>query len=90
MTDTRLPECVVFVDLVGGTGCVGWQEKEWIRCFLDDLGAFGTNTVQWTTAAQGEEKWCRGRSTTGEGGDVTHLSPFWEGMTRKLPLSGTY
>ena len=38
--------------LVGGAGCVGGQEKEWMRYFLDDLRAFGINADQWTTAAQ--------------------------------------
>ena len=52
--DTRLPKCVMFGELVGGAGCVGGQEKEWIWCFLDDLRAFGINTDQWTSAAQGE------------------------------------
>ena len=31
---------------------MGGQEKEWMRCFLDDLRAFGINADQWTTAAQ--------------------------------------
>ena len=43
MEDTRLPECVMFGELVRGAGCVGGQEKEWIGCFLDDLRAFGIN-----------------------------------------------
>ena len=37
MEDTRLPKCVMFGEMVGGAGCVGGQEKEWMRCFLDDL-----------------------------------------------------
>ena len=40
--------------MVGGAGCVGGQEKEWMGCFLDDLRAFGINADQWTTAAQDE------------------------------------
>ena len=28
-----------------------------MRCFLDDLRAFGTNADHWTTAAQDEEEW---------------------------------
>ena len=51
MEDTRLPKCVVFGELVRGAGCVGGQEKEWMRCFLDHLRAFGINADQWTTAA---------------------------------------
>ena len=30
MGDTRLPKCVMFVEMVGGAGCVGGQEKEWM------------------------------------------------------------
>ena len=44
---------------MGGAGCVGGQEKEWIRYFLDDLRAFGINADQWTTAAQDEGEWRR-------------------------------
>ena len=59
MEDTRLPKCVMFGELVGGTGCVGGQEKEWMGCFLDDLRAFGINADQWATAAQDEGEWHR-------------------------------
>ena len=59
MEDTRLPKCVVFGEMVGGAGCVGGQEKEWVGCFLDDLRAFGVNADQWATAAQDEGEWCR-------------------------------
>ena len=30
-----------------------------MRCFLDDLRAFGINADQWTTAAQEEGEWRR-------------------------------
>ena len=40
MEDTRLPKCVMFGELVGGAGCVGGQEKEWMGCFLDDRWGF--------------------------------------------------
>ena len=59
MEDTRLPKCVWFGELVGGAGCVGGREKEWIRCFLDDVRAFGINADQWTTAVQDEGEWRR-------------------------------
>ena len=52
-------KCVMFGEMVGGAGCVGGQEKEWIGCFLDDLRAFGINADQWTTAAQDEGEWRR-------------------------------
>ena len=59
MEDTRLPKCMMFGERVGGPGCVGGQEKEWMGCFLDDLRASGINADQWTTAAQNEGEWCR-------------------------------
>ena len=37
MEDTRRPKCVMFGEMLGGAGCVGGQEKEWMGCFLDDL-----------------------------------------------------
>ena len=57
--DTRLSKCVMFGELVGGPDCAGGQEKEWMGCFLDDLGAFGINANQCTTAAQDEGVWRR-------------------------------
>ena len=59
MEDTRLPKCVMFGEMVGGAGCVGGEEKEWMGCFVDDLRAFGINADQWTTAAQDEGGWRR-------------------------------
>ena len=50
MEDTRLPKCVVFEEVVGGAGCVGGQEKEWMGCFLDNLRAFGIDADQWVTS----------------------------------------
>ena len=44
---------------MGGAGCVGGQENEWMGCFLDDLRAFGINADQWTTATQDEGEWHR-------------------------------
>ena len=59
MEDTRLPKCVMFVETVGGAGCVAGLEKVRMGCFLDDLRAFGINADQSTTAAQDEGKWSR-------------------------------
>ena len=47
MEDTRLPKCLMFAELVGGAGCVEGQEKEWMRCFLDDLRDFDIDADQW-------------------------------------------
>ena len=72
MEDTRLPECVMFGEMVGGAGCVGGQEKESMGCFLDGLRAFGINADQWTTAAQDEGEW---RRTTKQG--AAHIMAKW-------------
>ena len=62
----------MFVEMVGGAGCVGGQKKEWMGCFLDDLRAFGINAEQWTTAAQDEGKW---RRTAEQGAE--HFMAKW-------------
>ena len=72
MEDTRIPKCVMFGEMVGGAGCVGGQEKEWMECFLDDLRAFGINADQWTTAAQDEGEW---RRTAEQGAE--HFMAKW-------------
>ena len=59
MEDTRLPQYVMFGEMVGGAGCVGDQEKEWMGRFLDDPRAFGINANQWTTVAQDKGEWRR-------------------------------
>ena len=72
MEDTRLPKCMMFVELVGGAGCMGGQKKEWMRCFLDDLRALDINADQWTTAAQDEGEW---RRTAEQGAE--HFMAKW-------------
>ena len=69
---TRLPKCVMFEEMVGGAGCIGGQEKEWMGCFLDDLKAFGINADQWMTAAQDEGEW---RRTVEQGAE--HFMAKW-------------
>ena len=59
MEDTRLPKCVMFGEMVGGAGCVGGQEKEWMACFLVDLRVCGINADQWTASVQDEGEWRR-------------------------------
>ena len=72
MEDTRLPKCMMFVELVGGAGCMGGQKKEWMRCFLDDLRALDIDADQWTTAAQDEGEW---RRTAEQGAE--HFMAKW-------------
>ena len=72
MENTRLPKCVMFGEMVGGAGCVGGQDKEWMGCFLDDLRAFGINADQGTTAAQDKGEW---RRTAEQGAE--HFMAKW-------------
>ena len=72
MEDRRLPKCVMFGEMVGGAGCVGSQEKEWMGYFLDDLRAFGINANQRITAARDEGEWRR----TAEQG-TEHFTAKW-------------
>ena len=60
MEDTRLPKCVMFGELVGGSDSSAGQEKEWMGCLLDDFRVFGIDPDKWTIAAQDEGgKWHR-------------------------------
>ena len=62
----------LFGEMVGGAGCLGGQEKEWMGCFLDDLRAFGIDADQWTTAAQDDGEW---RRTAEQGAE--HFMAKW-------------
>ena len=64
MEDTRLLHWVMFGELMGGTGCVGGQENEWMGCLLYELRALRINADQWTAVAQDEGEW---RKTEGQG-----------------------
>ena len=59
MEDTRLQKCAMFGELVEGAGCVRDQEKEWMKCFLDDFRAFGINADQWMPVVQDKGEWRR-------------------------------
>ena len=86
MEDTRWPKCVMFEEMVGGVGCVGGQEKEWAECFPDDLGAFGINADQWTSAAQdegdGAERQNKGRDISWQNGSLQRKPRLDYGMQR--------
>ena len=97
MEDRRLPKCVMFGELVGGTGFVGDQEKEWMGCFLGDLKVFGINAYQWTTTAQDEGEWRKGaesfmakRIAAGKAGGLRHavVCPNVTGKTKERIAHG--
>ena len=46
MKDTRLSKFVMVGEIVGGAGCLGGQDKEWMGCLLDNPRAFGINVDQ--------------------------------------------
>ena len=50
----------------------------------------GTDYAEWSRSFNDILQISWTRSMIGGGGDVTILSPFWEGTVRKLPLPGTY
>ena len=77
MEDTRLPKCVMVGKVVGGAGFVGeGQEKVRAGYLLDDLIAFGINTHQWATPAQGKGEW---RNTAKQGAKIgaKHFMVKW-------------
>ena len=84
MEDTRLPKCRMFVELLEGAGCVRGQEKEWMGCFLDDLGAFGINADQWTTAEMAQNSGTRDGTFHGEM-DRCRGSQGWTTVCSRMP-----
>ena len=52
LEDIGLSECLMFGELVGGTGCEGGQEKECMGYFPVDLRAYGIISADlWTITA---------------------------------------
>ena len=79
MEDTRLPKFMIFGEMVGGAGCVGGQEKEWMGCFLDDLRAFGINADQWTRGNDAERR-NKGRNISWRNGPLQRKPGLDYGM----------
>ena len=84
MEDTRVPKCVMFVEMVGGAGCMGGQEKEWMGCFLDDLRAFGINAdqgrLQPRTRRNGAERQSKRRNISWRNGPLQRKPRLDYGM----------
>ena len=84
MENTRLLKCVMFRELVGGAGCVGGQEKEWMGCFLDDLRAFASTStsgrLQPRTRGDGAEWQNKGRNISWRNGLLQRKSRLDYGM----------
>ena len=52
MGEERLPQTVMFGELVGGKGYPGGQEKDWMVRLKEDMSAFGISFEGWRKAAQ--------------------------------------
>lgn len=57
MEDKTLPNCVFSGEFVRGVNSGGDQEKDRMGCPLDDIGALGTHTNQWTIAVEDNNEW---------------------------------
>ena len=59
MGKERLPQRVMFGELVGGKGYSGGQEKDWLACLKEDMSVFGMKFEGWRKAAQKAGRWFR-------------------------------
>ena len=59
MGEERLPQRVMFGELVGGKGFSGGQEKDWMVCLEEDMSAFGIMFEGWRKASQKAGRWFR-------------------------------
>ena len=57
--EKRLPQRVMFGELVGGKGYSGGQEKDWLVHLKDDMSIFGMTFEGWRKAAQKAGRWIR-------------------------------
>ena len=59
MREERLPQRVMFGELVGGKGYSGGQEKDWRAHLKEDMSVFGMKFEGWRKAAQKAGRWFR-------------------------------
>ena len=57
--EERLPQRVMFGELVGGKGYSGGQEKDWLVHLKDDMLVFGMKFEAWRKAAKKAGRWFR-------------------------------
>ena len=57
--EERLPQKVMFGELVGDKGYSGGQEKDWVVRLEEDMSAFGMKFEGWRKAAQKAGRWFR-------------------------------
>ena len=59
MGEERLPQRVMFGELVGGKGYSGGQEKDWMVHLKEDMSLFGMKFEGWRNTAQKAGRWLR-------------------------------
>ena len=59
MGEERLPQRVMFGELVGGKDYSGGQEKDWMAHLKEDMLVFGMKFEGWRKAAQKAGRWFR-------------------------------
>ena len=59
MREERLPQRVMFGELVGGKGYSGGQEKDWTVRLEEDMKEFGMKFEGWRKASQKAGRWFR-------------------------------
>ena len=59
MGEERLPQRVMFGELVGGKDYSGGREKDWMAHLKEDMSVFGMKIEGWRKAAQKAGRWFR-------------------------------
>ena len=59
MREERLPQRVMFGEIVGGKGYSGGQERDWLVHLKEDMSVFGMKFEGWRKAAQKAGRWSR-------------------------------
>ena len=85
MKDTRLPKCVMFGEMVGGAGCVGGQEKEWMWGVSWMTSELSTSTptsgrLQPRTSGNGAERQNKERNISWRNGSLPKKSRLDYGL----------
>ena len=84
MREKRLPQRVVFVELVGGKGYSEGQEKNWlVHLKEEDMWVFGMEFEAWRETAQNA-----GRRFDGVGDGAELFMREWHEMERRRAAEG--
>ena len=59
MGEDRLPQKVMFGEPVGGKGCSGGQETDWMAHLNEHISVLGIKFKGWREAAQKAGRWFR-------------------------------